>query len=67
MEYILIKKSNVQDFNFEIKEKLNDGWEIHGEQFTYKVFETTVHTQAMIKKDVDLPSIEQIMASWNVG
>ena len=53
MEYILIKKSSLQDFNFEIKEKLNEGWEIHGEQFVYKVFNSTVYTQALTKKGTE--------------
>ena len=70
MEYFLIKKSNFQEFKLEIKSKLDDGWILHGKEFEYKVLEnTTVFTQAVIKHTLndDPPSVEQILASWNVG
>jgi hypothetical protein len=68
MEYFLIKKSDLQEFRLEIKNRLEEGWELHGTEFQYKVLEkTTVYTQAVIKiSDPDIPSVAQTIASWNV-
>ena len=72
MEYILIKKSNLNEFKKEIKAKLDEGWVLHGDEFSFKVLDKVIYTQAVIKKneeDVDndeIDSIQQITASWNI-
>ena len=66
IQYILIKTTDSEKFNSDIKEKLENGWELHGNKFTYNTLDnTTVYTQALIKKNLKthINSIEQITAS----
>jgi len=70
MEYILIKKTEVEDFNLKVNRCLEEGWKLHGDTFVYQLNENIFYTQALIK-DVHtiIPtndhSVEQLIASWN--
>jgi len=73
MEYILIKTDNLEDFNKKINNKLEQGWKIHGETFTYKIKGVYYHTQALIKNEIKIntpvikeKTVEEILASWNL-
>ena len=71
MEYILIKETDIEKFNKTINNNLKNGWKLHGVHFSYQISDNIYHTQAMIndreppEKPV-IPSVEEILASWNV-
>jgi len=66
MEHTYIQSTNLEKFNEDIKELLDNDWQINGIKFTTIDSENnTTHTQSFFKVK-NLVSIEQIMASWNV-
>lgn len=72
MKYFLIKEKNSEIFNQKISERLEYGWQLHGETFVYKIDENVFYTQAVIKKEEDIKphtndveTVGQILASWN--
>jgi len=71
MRYILLKSDDIDNFNQEITNKLNEGWKLHGNSFSYELDGKVFFTQAVIK-DIAIPSefvydnsVEQILASIN--
>ena len=69
MEYILVKKTDIGDFNLKINKSLEEGWRLHGDTFVYKLDESIFYTQALIKDShITIStdhSVEQLIASWN--
>ena len=73
MRYFLIKEKNSDIFNQKIYERLEEGWQLHGETFVYKIDENVFYTQAVIKNEIVKSggppivddSVAQIIASWN--
>jgi hypothetical protein len=72
MKYILIETDNIETFIIEVYTKLNLGFKIHGNIFTYQKNGKTINSLAVVKDEqitektpVLNKTIAEILASWN--